>query len=152
MKDAKGHGSDPRGGETAHQSGVNQIGLRQKGAQIITGYGPPFDVQINPSERDLRGMAKDAMDNTVRVVIDRATDNLYAWDAGKAIHASIENVMNLDAKHQDNWVLRGGKLLSQRYLPDRVDPTYGPRTAGTTSAKDIKEAAAEVASHLKGRI
>ena len=34
MKDAKGHGSDPRGG-IAHQAGVNQVGLMPKPGQVV---------------------------------------------------------------------------------------------------------------------
>ena len=146
MKDAKGHGSNPRGVTAAHQVGVNVIGRFVPDTKIVTDQGPPFAVQINPSENDIRGMAQDS---PVRITIDNRNNNLYAWDQGRIVHAGVEHSLDLDAKHQDVWEMRGGKLLSQRYLPD-VQTPYTSRGKTTTTPADIKAAATEVREQFDG--
>ena len=92
--------------------------LDPKSGKIVQiGGNQPFEVMINSSERDLRGMAQDSFEHTIRVAVDR-NDNLYAWEADKAIHASIENELDLDLQHQDEWVLRQGQLVSKRHLDE----------------------------------
>jgi hypothetical protein len=144
MKDAKGHGSNPRGG-AAHQAGVNAVGRFVPSATIITDQGTPFPVQINPSENDIRGMARES---PVRITIDR-NNNLYAWDQNRIVHAGVEHSLDLDSKHQDVWEMRGGRLLSQRYLPD-VQTPYTSRGRTETTPADIKAAGAEVREQLDG--
>jgi hypothetical protein len=143
MKDAKGHGSDPRGG-VAHQAGVNAVGRFASSTKMV-GQASPFPVQVNPSENEIRGMAREG---PVRITIDR-NNNLYAWDSGNTIHAAVEHMLDLDSKHQDVWEMRGDRLLSQRYLPD-VETPYTAAGKTVTTPADIKAAAAEVREQLDG--
>lgn len=100
MKDAKGHGSDPRGG-AAHQQGVNGVGL----SRYIDVAGKPVEVLVNPSvsvaERFAKepaidpyfGEAEDA--NSLRVLRDNK-GNVFLWHGNEAIHSQVINKLGID--------------------------------------------------------
>jgi len=114
---------------------------------IIKGYGQPFSVLINPSERDIRAMIKESnqplltagiLEEGVRVILDR-DNNLYVWDSSNAIHASVEHVLSLDAQERDMWGLdKKGNIVGVAFSSPReviADVAATPKGAAAIAAK-----------------
>jgi hypothetical protein len=113
-----------------------ELGITTRGGRVADiGYGP-FDVQVNPSESDLRAMAHEG---PIRIPVDD-DKNLYAWDADRAIHSAVAHTLDLNEKHEDTWLMLDGKLVSEQYL-HTPDPQ---QVGGPVSDKIIREAVGEV--------
>jgi hypothetical protein len=86
--------------------------------RVITDFKDrPLDIQVNPSEQDIRSMAKEG---PVRVMFDK-DKNIYAWDSDKAMHATVARGIGLSMKEEiaadrDIWQMIGGKLVSTQAL------------------------------------
>jgi hypothetical protein len=100
---------------------------------VVSGYGQPFEVMINPTERDVRAMIKDAVSpDGVRVILDR-NDNLYVWDAYNAIHASVAGTLGLDSRDEDFWAVEKGRLVGVMFDGTHGRPTPRDVIAGVTA-------------------
>jgi len=73
----------------------------------------PIEVLVNPSLRDVIGIAKDTDYGEVRVIRDD-DGNLYAWKAEDAIHQPVARALGVAYKEADAdiWMLDRGKLVS----------------------------------------
>ncbi len=117
--------------------------LNPKSGKVIQiGRNQPFEVMINPSERDLRSMVRESSDQEIRVLLDK-DNNLFAWDARHAIHASVEDELQLKAKEWDNWILHRGKLVSGRYFRPN------PNISEDVQRRHLRQGETEVRSWLK---
>ena len=118
MKDAKGHGSDPRGG--AHSQGVDQIG-RQPVQAGIWYHGSPSGVPgQGPVHVGTALAAKQALEARIGIPADGK-----GWDGtreyGKTLLAGQDTLVKLDPRGYNQTGYNSHAPKQDYYAPNRSD-------------------------------
>ena len=121
----------------------------------IDARAPSFEVLKNGRYDEIRRMAKE-FGGSVRVGLD-PDGNLYAWDAGKALHEHIEDEFGYQGSdlRRDVWTLHGGKLTSEASLGESLAFSGKPVALTGSNAKhatpgQMRAAQAAVRDWAKG--
>jgi hypothetical protein len=105
MKALRDFGKDVFGqsDDTLYQGARVAIGKGRPATHRLTGTsGAPYNVMVNPSRDTIKKFltdmkAKYGDDSGARILINRESGELYAWDAHEAIHQQVLDELGLDS-------------------------------------------------------